>query len=308
MIWQADPDGSPQKRGRHQDQPLTLAMPKEVLAQERHADREHLAQSLEQVQGDVRAMRGRVDCVETGFQPTDNYDAQAKTLEELKEAHREFEQRLKSVETRPASSTPGSTADTDAGGRQPALIVGLESRPSSGTNPPGRQGHSPPPGHTLERGRPLCTWPASGVCDPRVLWSWRLLAGGGVSSLLCGRPRVAAARTRGLSGGCVSCSASVLWFWGALPRCRLLLWWLSHSVACGLLLWCLGAVPRCRRSSVTAPLGALPCYCLWWLLWWFVSARVSLLLWCLGALTRSCWLWLFARLLKALLRCCLWWL
>ena len=138
MIWQADPDGSPQKRGRHQDQPLTLAMPKEVLAQERHADREHLAQSLEQVQGDVRAMRGRVDCVETGFQPTDNYDAQAKTLEELKEAHREFEQRLKSVETRPASSTPGSTADTDAGGRQPALIVGLESRPSSGTNPPGR--------------------------------------------------------------------------------------------------------------------------------------------------------------------------
>ena len=46
-----EPDGSPQKRGRTQDQPLTLAMLKEVLAAERNIDREHLAQRLEQVQG-----------------------------------------------------------------------------------------------------------------------------------------------------------------------------------------------------------------------------------------------------------------
>ena len=39
-----EPDGSPQ-------QPLTLAMLKEVLAAERNIDREHLAQRLEQVQG-----------------------------------------------------------------------------------------------------------------------------------------------------------------------------------------------------------------------------------------------------------------
>eukprot|EP00439_Symbiodinium_sp_Y106_P084709 s167_g26.t1 len=134
---QQEQDGSPHKRGRVQDQPLTLALLKEVLAQERHADREHLAQSLEQVQGDVRAIRGRVDSVEQGVTSqmhktmqmlnkiTDNYDAQARSLEELKEAQREFEQRLKTVESRPvASSTPGSTADTDAGGRQPALIIG----------------------------------------------------------------------------------------------------------------------------------------------------------------------------------------
>ena len=99
-------------------------------------DREHLAQSLEQVQGDVRAMRGRVDSVEKGVTTqmqktmqmnkiTDNYDAQAKALGELKEAQREFEQRLKKVESRPVvGSAPGSTADTDAGGRQPALIIG----------------------------------------------------------------------------------------------------------------------------------------------------------------------------------------
>ena len=56
---------------------------------------------------------------------TDNYDAQARSLEELKEAQREFDQMLKTVESRPvASSTPGSTAGTDAGGRQPALIIG----------------------------------------------------------------------------------------------------------------------------------------------------------------------------------------
>ena len=43
----------------------------------------------------------------------------------LKEAQREFEQRLKTVESRPlVGSAPGSTADTDAGGRQPALIIG----------------------------------------------------------------------------------------------------------------------------------------------------------------------------------------
>ena len=45
---QQEQDGSPHKRGRVQDQPLTLALLKEVLAQERHADREHLAQSPEQ--------------------------------------------------------------------------------------------------------------------------------------------------------------------------------------------------------------------------------------------------------------------
>ena len=91
-----------------------------------------------------------------------------------------------------------------------------------------------------------------------------------------------------VAAACVASPAlrSSFWFWGALPRCRLLLWWLSRSVGGGLLLWCLGA-----------PLGALPRYCLWWLLWWSVSVGVSLLLRCLGALTRSCWL-----------RCCLWWL
>ena len=42
----------------------------------------------------------------------------------------------------------------------------------------------------------------------RVLWSWWLLAGAGVSSLLCSRPGVAAARSCGLSGGCCVCSVS----------------------------------------------------------------------------------------------------
>ena len=91
-------DGSPQKRGRTQDPPLTLAMLKEVLAAERNLDREHLAQRLEQAQGDVQAIRGRVDSVEQGVTTqmektmgilskiTGNYDEQAKILGELRQA------------------------------------------------------------------------------------------------------------------------------------------------------------------------------------------------------------------------------
>ena len=134
------------------------------------------------------------------------------------------------------------------------------------------------------------------------------LVGGSPLSCVAGRVSLLLAPVGCLAAAACVASPALRRSFGSGELCRLLLWRLSPSVACGLLLWCLGALPRCRRSSVTAPLDALPCYCLWWLLWWFVSAGVSLLLWCLGALTRSCWLWLFARLLKALLRCCLWWL
>ncbi|CAE7382151.1 unnamed protein product, partial [Symbiodinium sp. CCMP2592] len=131
-------EGSPQKRGRHQEQTLTLAMLKEVLAQEREIDRHHLSNSLERVQGDVKAMSGRVDAVEKGVtvhmertihmlnKVTENYDTQAKALGDLREAQLTFEKRLEALEQRPQfSSAPGSTADTEGGGNKPpALIIG----------------------------------------------------------------------------------------------------------------------------------------------------------------------------------------
>ncbi|CAE7361641.1 unnamed protein product [Symbiodinium sp. CCMP2592] len=133
-----DGEGSPQKRGRTQEQPLTLALLREVLAQEREIDRNHLAQRLETVQGDVKAIRGRVDAVETGVtmqmqntmtmltKVTDNYDVQSKALGELKVAQQQLEKRLEAMEHKPFSSAPGSTtADTEGGtGKPPALIMG----------------------------------------------------------------------------------------------------------------------------------------------------------------------------------------
>ena len=55
---------SPTQRGRKSEQSLTLDMLKEVLAQERRKDREHLAQSLQVVKGDIQEVRRGIDNVE----------------------------------------------------------------------------------------------------------------------------------------------------------------------------------------------------------------------------------------------------
>ncbi|CAE7711085.1 unnamed protein product [Symbiodinium sp. CCMP2592] len=91
-------DGSPQKRGRVQEQPLTLSMLKEVLAAERQADRHHLAENLERMQGDFRDMRSRVDSVEKGI--TDNYDEQAKAIGQVQAEQKAIQQRLEQLQQR----------------------------------------------------------------------------------------------------------------------------------------------------------------------------------------------------------------
>ena len=129
-------DESPAKKGRVEEQALTLSMLRSVLAEERERDREHLAASLAGVQGDVTVMQGKVQAVETIVaqqvrdtvhaldRVTKSYDIQARSLEEVKAAQKQMEERLTSLELKPPSSVaPGSTADTE-GGRKPALIIG----------------------------------------------------------------------------------------------------------------------------------------------------------------------------------------
>ena len=127
---------SPTKKGPTQEQALTLAMLRTVLAEERERDRAHLAQSLASVQGDVTVMQGKVQAVEAIVtqqvqdtvraldRVTKNYDCQAQALQEVRDAQAQLEMRLTSLETKPPSSVAaGSTVDTE-GGRKPALIIG----------------------------------------------------------------------------------------------------------------------------------------------------------------------------------------
>ena len=126
---------SPAKKGRTQEQTLTLSMLRTVLAEERERDREHLANSLAGVKHDVMNMQGRVQEVENIVQQqvqdtvraldrvTKSYDKQAGALEEVKAAQFQLEARLQTLEQKPPSTAPGSTVDTD-GGRRPALIIG----------------------------------------------------------------------------------------------------------------------------------------------------------------------------------------
>ncbi|OLP83708.1 hypothetical protein AK812_SmicGene35505 [Symbiodinium microadriaticum] len=135
--WERGPGGteSPAKKGRTQEQTLTLSMLRSVLAEEWERDREHLASSLAGVKHDVMNMQGRVQEVENIVQQqvqdtvraldrvTRRYDKQAGALEEVKAAQFQLEARLQSLEQKPPSTAPGSTADTE-GGRRPALIIG----------------------------------------------------------------------------------------------------------------------------------------------------------------------------------------
>ena len=126
---------SPTKKGRTQEQTLTLSMLRTVLAEERERDREHLAHSLAGVKNDVASMQGRVqevesivsqqvqDTVRALDRVTKSYDKQAGALEEVKAAQFQLEARIQSLEQKPPSTAPGSTADTE-GGRKPALIIG----------------------------------------------------------------------------------------------------------------------------------------------------------------------------------------
>ena len=130
--------GSPQKRGRKEEQQLTLDMLKEVLAAERTKDRQHLADSLHEVKGDMDKIRSRMDAVEGGVTQqmhstlamltkiTNNYDDQAKTLSELRMGQQSMEDRIAVLEKQPMGSVPASTADTAMGdgGRKPAIIIG----------------------------------------------------------------------------------------------------------------------------------------------------------------------------------------
>ena len=116
--------GSPQKKGRKNDQNITLDMLKEVLAAERTKDRAHLSQSLQEVKGDIDQLRTRMDSVEGGVTQqmnntlamltciTNNYDVQAAALTDLQEGQRGMEQRLQALEKQPpAGSVPARTAD-----------------------------------------------------------------------------------------------------------------------------------------------------------------------------------------------------
>ena len=126
---------SPAKKGRLQEQTLTLSMLRTVLAEERERDREHLANSLAGVKSDVASMQGRVqevenivsqqvqDTVRALDRVTKSYDKQAGALEDVKAAQLQLEARIQSLEQKPPSTAPGSTADTE-GGRRPALIIG----------------------------------------------------------------------------------------------------------------------------------------------------------------------------------------
>ena len=81
------------------------------------------------MQSKVQAVEGIVaqqvqDTVQALDRVTKSYDIQARSLEEVKNAQKELEERLTSLENKPPTSTaPGSTVDTD-GGRKPALIIG----------------------------------------------------------------------------------------------------------------------------------------------------------------------------------------
>ncbi|CAE7500648.1 pol, partial [Symbiodinium sp. KB8] len=131
-----DEPGSPPKRGRKAEQQLTLDMLKEVLAAGRTKDRQHLADSLHAVKGDIDQIRARVDAVEGGVTQqmhntlamltkiTNNYDDQAQSLAELKQGQRGMEDRIAALEKQPAGSVPASTTDTATeGGRRPAIII-----------------------------------------------------------------------------------------------------------------------------------------------------------------------------------------
>ena len=178
-----DQEGSPQKRGRMQDQPFTLAMLKEVLAQERHVDREHLAQSIEQVQGDVRAMRGRVDSVEQGVTTqmqktmqmlnkiTDNYDAQAKALESLEELKGSSEGVRAKADNSGVQTSRGLSAGEHSryGRGRPAASPHhrrVEPGPGCRRDSPSGQGYPPSPRRVPECRRPLRAGLAPGVCNP----------------------------------------------------------------------------------------------------------------------------------------------
>ena len=125
------PDASPAKKGRVEEQALTLSMLRSGLAEERERDREHSG-----VNGDVTVMQEKVQTVEqiVAQQVQDtvkvldrvskSYEVQARSLDEVKEAHRNLEHRMATLEQKPPSSVAaGSTADTE-GGRKPALIIG----------------------------------------------------------------------------------------------------------------------------------------------------------------------------------------
>ena len=133
--------------------------------------------------------------------------------------------------------------------------------------------------------RPLCVFCA-------CCWSF----GPGV---LC----PAAGCERGVGCCCGGCFSGLPGFSFRAAACVSLL--LASALLGWLLLWCLGTLPRCRWLLFATPLGALTRCCLGLLLWVSCSRGVGLLLRSLGALTRFGWLWSFAGLLKALLRCCL---
>ena len=128
-------DESPAKKGRHQEQALTLSMLRTVLAEERERDREHLSHSLAGVKREVADMQGRVqeveavvsqqvqDTVKALDRVTKSYDKQAGALDEVRAAQMQLEARIQTLEQKPPSTAPGSTADTE-GGRRPALIIG----------------------------------------------------------------------------------------------------------------------------------------------------------------------------------------
>ena len=94
------------RRGRVAEQALTLTMLRTVLAEERERDREHLSERLAGMQGDVAAMQGKMQAVETIVaqqvqdtvkaldRVTKSYDIQARGLQEIKEAQATLERRL----------------------------------------------------------------------------------------------------------------------------------------------------------------------------------------------------------------------
>ncbi|CAE7357200.1 unnamed protein product [Symbiodinium microadriaticum] len=106
----------PQKRGGREEQQITLDMLKEVLAAERTKDRQHLAQSLHAVKGDMDQIRTRMDSVEEGVTQqmhstlamltkiTNNYDDQARSLADLKLGQKGMEERIAALEKQPAGS------------------------------------------------------------------------------------------------------------------------------------------------------------------------------------------------------------
>ena len=91
-------------------------MLKEVLAAERTKDRQHLAQSLHAVKGDMDQIRTRMDSVEEGVTQqmhstlamltkiTNNYDDQARSLADLKLGQKGMEERIAALEKQPAGS------------------------------------------------------------------------------------------------------------------------------------------------------------------------------------------------------------